>query len=205
MTGSQKLSVLISVLGFVLSLQVKAQETSSSSFFSKKQQFDQTGVELYSSNLDMKANKKLGAGLALGGALGQFGALAELNLDPSRALLIGMGTGPGYGTFTLQGKYNFEALYISPYVKVGYSKWFSAGKVPSDATGSDVLRQIYSQADLKAGRFDANFVLGSFGAEYNQLEGELAGVNFFGEMTLMSELQTARLVPTGSVGITYFY
>lgn len=205
MSGIRKLSAIVSVIGLTLSLQVKAQETAYSSFFSKSQQFDQTGTELYSTNLEMKAHKKFGAGLALGGALGQLGALAELNLDPNRALLIGMGTGPGYGTFTLQGKYNFEALYISPYVKAGYSKWFSAGKVPSDATGSDVLRQIYSQADLKAGRFDANFVLGSFGAEYNQLEGELAGVNFFGEMTLMSELQTARLVPTGSVGITYFY
>lgn len=204
MSGSQKLSAFISAVSLILSLQVQAQETSTS-FFSKKQQFDQTGVELYSSNLDMKAHKKLGAGLALGGALGQIGAHAELNLDPNQALLIGMGTGPGYGTFTLQGKYNFERIYISPYVKAGYSKWFSAGKVPSDATGSDVLRQIYSQSDLKAGRFDANFLLGSIGAEYNQLEGELAGVNFFGEMTLMTELETARLVPTGSVGLTYFY
>jgi hypothetical protein len=200
----KNISNLFAITLVFLSIQAASQE-SNSSFFSKKQQFDESGTELYANNLEMKAHKKLGAGLTLGGALGQLGALAEINLDPNRALLIGMGNGPGYGTFTVQGKYNFEALYMSPYVKAGYSKWFSAGKVPSDATGSDVLRQIYSQADLKAGRFDANFVLGTFGAEYNQLEGELAGVNFFGEMTLMSELQTARLVPTGSVGIIYFY
>ena len=103
------------------------------------------------------------------------------------------------------GKYNFEALYVSPYFKGGYSKWFSAGKIPSDATSSDVLRQIYSQNDLQGGRFDANFLVGSIGAEYNQLEGEWAGVNFFGEVSLLAELRTARLVPTGSVGLTFFY
>ena len=63
----------------------------------------------------------------------------------------------------------------------------------------------YSIRDLKNGKFGADFLVGALGAEYNQLEGELSGVNFYGELLLMTEIKTAKIVPTGAVGITYFY
>lgn len=199
-------NIIITLVGFGLfCATVHAEELSAQSFFSKKQNFDTDGTELYSSNYHLKQNKKFGVGLAMGGVNGVLGIESEFNLDPSLALVLGMGTGPSYGTFNFQGKYSFEAMYLSPYVKAGYSKWFNSGAVRSTATDSDILRQIYSDKELKAGKFDANFVVASIGAEYNQLEGELSGVNFFGEMTLMAELQKVKVAPSGSVGVIYFY
>ncbi|MCC2679296.1 MAG: hypothetical protein K0R29_1872 [Pseudobdellovibrio sp.] len=199
-------NVIIALVSFGLFCSAaNSEELSYQSFFSKKQNFDTDGTELYRSNYHLKQNKKFGIGLAMGGANGVLGIESQFNLDPGLALVLGMGTGPSYGTFNVQAKYSFEALYLSPYVKGGYSKWFNSGAVKSTATSSDILRQIYSDKDLKAGKFDANFVVASVGAEYNQLEGELAGVNFFGEMTLLAEMQKVKVAPSGAIGITYFY
>lgn len=198
---------LLIATGLFISISVSAQSSTSSneSFFTRSQQFDNEGIELYNSNLELKKHKKIGLGLTLGGSNGAMGVNAELNLDPENALVIGLGTGPSYGSFNLLYKNSIESKYLSPYGKLGYSKWFKASNNSAAATSSDVLKAIYSDKDLKAGNFDADFFVGAIGAEYNQLEGPLSGVNFYGEIVLLTELKSAKLVPTGAVGVTYFY
>ncbi len=193
-------------IGLVLAFSMSAfaqSSTESSSVFYKKQKFDHEGVELYGSNTEMKNFKKLGLGLMAGSSTGMLGLNGEVNLDGNEALVIGLGTGQSYGTFSLAWKHNFEAQYLSPYTKVGYSKWFnSSGR---SATNSDVLKRIFSDQELQEGRFDANFLVGGIGLEYNQLEGDLAGVNFFGELVMMEEISKSVFVPTGGVGVIYYY
>ena len=191
--------------GLALCTQVMADITANESFFSKNQKFDKEGVELYSSNLDLKKHKKIGVGVSIGGANGALGINSELNLDPESALVAGLGMGPNYGTFSLLYKYNFEGLYLSPYGKVGYSKWFSASNNTTSAGNSDFIKRIFSESEIKSGRFDTDLLITSFGAEYNQLEGELSGVNFYGELVMMTEIKSAKLTPSGAVGIIYFY
>ena len=200
----------IGLVLMVLALNSVAQETTNmsaenESVFVKKQKFDQDGTELYSSNWDMKANKKIGLGVTIGGATGLLGLNGEINLDSSEALVIGLGAGPSYGTFSLGWKHNFEGNYLSPYTKVGYSKWFSSSNGSGSAADSDVLKRLFSSEELRANRFDADFVVGGGGIEYNQLEGELAGVNFFGEVIMMAEMRKFTFIPTGAVGVTYYY
>lgn len=173
------------------------------SVFSKNQKFDRDGVELYQTNLDMKQYKKLGVGLMAGGATGVLSLNGEINLEPSEAAIIGIGIGPGYGAFNLGWKHNFEAYYLSPYTKVGYSKWYSSSK--GDATDSAVLKRVYNENELRGGRFDVDFVAGSMGIEYNQLEGDLSGVNLFGEIVVMADFRKFTMIPTGAIGINYYY
>ncbi|MEK6628274.1 MAG: hypothetical protein AABY53_06575 [Bdellovibrionota bacterium] len=201
------------VIGLVVSMSVFAQTSEmnstdgggAESFFSKNQKFDDEGIELYNSNLDLKRHKKIGAGISVGGAGGALGLNSELNLDAENALVVGLGTGPNYGSFNLLYKRNLESNYLSPYGKLGYSKWFSASKNTSSVGSSDILRQIFSEQDLKSGKFDTDFMVTSLGAEYNQLEGEYSGVNFYGELVILTEIKSAKVVPTGAIGITYFY
>jgi len=201
-------NIMMATLSLILILTSTAKaadEAPYESFFTKKQKINADGTEIYKSNYELKQNKRIGAGLAVGGVSGVLGVSAELNLAPAETLVIGMGTGPSYGTFNLQGKYNFEAEYLTPFVKLGYSKWFSSGTIPSTAATSETLRQVYSEKDLRAGKFDASFAVASIGAEYNQLEGELSGINFYGEFTLLTEVRTASVIPSGALGIIYFY
>lgn len=202
MIFSTKLILLVFLL---ISAQVFADSDMNQSFFSKNQKFDKDGVELYSSNIELKRHKKFGLGVSIGGASGAVGINSELNLDPENALVIGMGTGPSYGSFNLSYKRNLENLYLSTYGKLGYSKWFNSSSNTISAKDSDILRRVFSEKDLEARKFDADFLVSAVGAEYNQLEGELSGVNFYGELVLMTEFRKSTVIPSGSVGIVYFY
>lgn len=181
-----------------------AQAAENEVFFSRKQKFDTDGTELYSSNHDLRAHKKIGIGTSVGGLSGMLGLNGELNLDPENALVLGLGTGPSYGNFNILWKNSMESHYLAPYTKLGYSKWFSSSG-GGTAADSSVLRRIFTDRELRSGKFAADFLVGAIGAEYSQLEGEMAGVNFYGELVMMAEIRTAKLIPTGAVGITYFY
>jgi len=199
--------LFLAIQSFFFDAQANANDSSSlnqnQSVFNKNQKFDKEGVELYQTNLDMKQYKKLGVGLMAGGATGVLSLNGEINLEPSEAAIIGIGVGPGYGAFNLGWKHNFEAYYLSPYTKVGYSKWYSSSK--GDATDSAVLKRIYNESELRGGRFDVDFVAGSMGIEYNQLEGDLSGVNLFGEIVVMADFRKFTMIPTGAIGINYYY
>ncbi len=177
----------------------------SQSIFNKYQNFASDGVELYGSNLEMKSYKKFGIGLITGGATGLLGLNTEINLDSSEAVVIGLGTGPSYNSFNLGWKHNFIGNYLSPYTKVGYSKWFNSSGSSSSAGDSDILKRVLSRDEIKNNRFSADFFVASAGLEYNQLEGELSGVNFFGELVMLAELQKSTVIPAGAVGIIYYY
>src|SRR6476469_4638171 len=75
-----------------------ANEAGSKSVFNKNQKFDKDGVELYDSNWDLKGHKRVGAGVMLGGAAGTLGLNLEVNVEPSEALVVGLGTGEGYNS-----------------------------------------------------------------------------------------------------------
>jgi hypothetical protein len=200
-------NVIVIIVSFAVFQTAQAQNNTgtSTSIFTKKQVFDNEGVELYDSNLQMKQNKMLGLGLALGGSTGLIGLNAEVNMTPEDALFVGMGAGQGYNTFNVGYKRNFEGYYLSPYTKVGFSKWFSSNSQNGSEQKSDILKQVLTEKEARENKFNENFITGAAGIEYNQLEGELSGVNFYGELVLMGSVSTSKIVPTGSVGIIYFY
>ena len=153
----------------------------------------------------MKSFKKMGVGFATGGLVGGFGLNAEFNLMPADALFVGLGRGDAYNSFSLGWKHNFESEYLSFYTKVGYGKWFNNGAEAGSANSNDILRRVLTDSEIADNKFSTNFVAGGLGLEYNQLEGNLSGVNFYGEIMVLADLRKSMLLPTGSVGITYFY
>ncbi len=201
-------AVLVHSLSFAQSSFSQTGQNSTSpnrSVFDKYQNFAADGVELYESNLEMKAYKRFGLGLVTGGAAGLLGLNTEINLDPAEAVVIGLGTGPSYNSFNLGWKHNFVGNYLSPYTKVGYSKWFNSSGSSSSAGESDILKRVLTADEIKNNRFSADFIVASAGLEYNQLEGDLSGVNFFGELVLLAELEKTIVIPAGAVGIIYYY
>lgn len=180
-------------------------EPSNRSVFSKNKKYDGEGIELYQSNLDLKAHKRLGIGASLGGSNGLVSLFGEINVEPKDAAYAGLGFGPSYNSFSLGWKHNFEGFYLNHYTKVGYSKWFNSASGAGNAGNSDVLKNILSDQEIHENKFSKDFLVGSVGIEYNQLEGELSGVNLMGEVNLMAELSDFKIIPTGSIGIIYYY
>lgn len=206
----KKIFFLVSLIHMVTFAQSSNQLTNvdqaeNQSIFTKKQKFAEDGIEIYDSNLEMKSMKRFGIGLSVGGATGLLGLNFEINVEPNEAAVFGLGTGSGYNSFNLEWKHNFIGNYLSPYTKVGYAKWFNSAGGSNSAAESDVLSRVLSDKEIKNNRFGADFLVGSVGLEYNQLEGELSGVNLYGELVMMAEVKKSVFIPSGAVGINYYY
>lgn len=161
--------------------------------------------EGYSNNLKLREQRKVGAGVAVGGQLGMASVNIEFNIEDADGVVTGFGTGPGYNSFQLSWKHNFSGDYLSPYTTVGYSRWYNSAGGKSDYSDSPVLDRVLTDAEKREGRFGTDFLFGSIGLQYNQLSGPLAGFSVYGEIVMMAEAKRSLLVPTGAVGTTYFF
>jgi hypothetical protein len=159
----------------------------------------------YSSNLKMRETRKVGVGAAVGGTLGLAGINLEFNFEDADGVVAGFGTGPGYNSFGVAWKHNFEGDYISPYTTVGYSRWYNSSGGKDAAADSDILNRVLTDSEKRSGQFGADFITGALGLQYNQLSGELAGVSFYGELVGLIEVKRSQFLPAGSVGALYYF
>ena len=67
-----KHTVISLAILFVVIATASAQTATNTSIFEKNQIIDKEGIEIYSSNLEMKAHKKIGVGVSTGGMIGGF-------------------------------------------------------------------------------------------------------------------------------------
>ncbi len=159
---------------------------------------------IYSNNLQMREEKKVGVGLGVGGALGFMGANLELNLEDENATLLGFGGGGGYNTFHLQWKHSFEGQYFTPYFTAGFSRWYNTQE-RNLQDSSYVLRAVLDEETLKQGVFSSDFLVGSVGLQYNELEGDFSGAGFYFEFNLLGSFSKSTIIPSGSVGAIYYF
>lgn len=167
--------------------------------------FTGTNSFSYPSTLKMREDRKVGAGVSVGGTLGLAGFSMELNFEDADGVVAGFGTGPGYNSVQLAWKHAFEGDYLAPYTTVGYSRWYNSRGRGDDLSKSDILDRVLTTNEKKEGRFGTDFVNASLGLQYNQLSGDFAGISFFGELTAMYEIKRAMLLPNGSVGAIYYF
>lgn len=158
----------------------------------------------YSSNLKMREERKMGVGTQIGSGLGMAGLNMEINIDPENSAMAGIGTGPGYGTFQLLWRHNWEGRYFTPYTTAGWSRWYNSDK-SEDHEKSLILDRALNDEQKLTGRFGVDFLTGSLGMQYNQLSGDFAGTTFFVELALLAALRDFRPLPTGAVGAVYYF
>ncbi|MBX2988198.1 MAG: hypothetical protein KF802_09895 [Bdellovibrionaceae bacterium] len=157
----------------------------------------------YSNNLKMREDRRVGVGTQVGGSAGMMGLHVELNIEDQDGVLAGFGLGEGFSTFSLAWKHNFEGEFFTPYTTMGVSRWYnSAGTSPAR---SYLLDSLLTAEEKSSGRFGVDFLVGSLGAQYNQLDGELAGASFFAQADLFLAPFRGQVMPSASVGVTYFF
>lgn len=156
----------------------------------------------YASNLKMREDRKVGVGFAAGGSAGVIGLQVELNIEDQNGAALSFGAGDSYSTFSLAWKHNFEGLYLTPYTTLGWSRWYGSG---GGRPQSYILEDVLSTEERNSGRFGADFVMGAFGAQYNQLEGDLLGGSFFAQIELLVSPFRGRVVPSAGLGVVYYF
>jgi len=166
--------------------------------------FAQNDSFYYPNNYKLREDRKVGAGLSVGGALGAVGGLVELNIEDNNGVLAGFGTGSGYQTMALSWKHSFEGEYFTPYTTLGIAHWWDSGK-SSDISNSSLLKNFLSDEEKRSGKFGIELLTGSAGMQFHQLTGELAGSSFFIEFGGLYSFNQSKLLPTGSVGALYYF
>lgn len=158
----------------------------------------------YETNYKLRQDRKVGAGLSVGGGLGGMGAVIELNIEDENSTLVGFGAGPGYQTVNLSWKRSFEGEYFTPYTTAGYARWWDSGS-DSELRKSSLLKNFLTEEQRRKAKFGLDLVTGSVGMQYNQLSGEFAGSSFFIEFGGLLSIEKTKLMPTGSVGALYYF
>ncbi len=158
----------------------------------------------YQSNYKLRQDRKLGAGVSVGGALGGLGGFVELNIEDVNSTIAGFGSGPGYQTFAIAWKQSFEGEYFTPYTTLGYAHWWKTGST-AQVNRSALLKNFLSDRERAKNDFGLDLVTGSLGMQYNQLSGDLAGSSFYIELGGLLSAQNTKLMPTGAVGALYYF
>ena len=158
----------------------------------------------YPSNYKLREDRKVGAGLSVGGALGALGGLIELNIEDDDGALAGFGTGSGYQTLALSWKHAFEGEYFTPYTTLGLAAWWNSGS-QADASDSSLLKNFLNDKEKASRKFSLELLSGSAGMQFNQLSGDLAGASFFIEFGALMAVDRTKIMPTGSIGTLYYF
>lgn len=178
-------------------LETKTLETQSSSKFSEY-------IDSYSTNWDLRAHRKIGAGIGVLGIFAGFGGVADINFEASNAAQVGFGSAPGYNTFFAAWKHSFQANYVAPYTSLGYSRWYSSKS--SDLNDkSYVLNQVLGQNELSQGQIGVDFLMMNVGLQYQELSGSWIASSLFFELNGLISTHNGKFIPSASLGTLYYF
>lgn len=173
----------------------------------QKQHPEKTSKSEFFSSFDLRAKRRVGVGLSVAGQLGLLGAFAELNFGVENSTIFGYGTGGSYNSLTLQWKHVFNSQKLTPYVTLGYSRWFSNGQngSPTQATPSFLSQKLLSDYEKQTGKFGKDLLIPSAGLQYYLLNGPYVGSSLYAEVMMLFSPQAVDSVANGSMGMIYYF
>lgn len=157
----------------------------------------------YENNFALRDARKIGLGLAAGGALGLYGLNIEINFEDINGAVVGVGGGRGYSTVSMAWKHVFLGDTIAPYTTLGFAHWYNSGQ--EKYRDSEIIDRVLTKKEKTSGKFSADFITGALGLQYTHLNGRWAGTSLYAEVVLLGETESATLVPTGLVGAGYYF
>ena len=184
-------------------------DSKGTSWFSSETSLSENfGGGTYDSTLSMRAQRRVGAGLQIGGQAGMAGINLELNITPENSALLGFGGGPKYNSFSLAWKYIFGGNMFAPYFSTTLSRWYNAGKGSAnfnDSNPSFLVNKFLTADERRSGVFGKDLLIPAFGLQMNLLKGKYAGFSVYTEIMMAINLDGFDQVPTGTMGTMYYF
>lgn len=173
----------------------------------KQQQHEKVNKSEFLSSFDMRSKRRVGIGISAAGQLGLLGVFTELNFGVENSTIFGYGTGGSYNSLTLQWKHVFNAQKLTPYVTLGYARWFSGGQngSPTQATPSFLSQKLLNDNEKQTGRFGKDLLIPSAGLQYYLLNGPYVGSSLYAEVMMLFTPQAMDSVANGSMGMIYYF
>lgn len=169
-------------------------------FFIHSLSFAAIQSQSFTNNLKMREERRVGIGMTAGGSLGAIGTQIELNIEDADGAVIGFGAGKNYNTFQLLWKHSIAGFFINPYWKAGISHWYQSDQEMKYISSSVSIHEFETKNQRSA-----ELITGSLGVQYNQLSGSFTGTSFFLEVSLLTDISSRTIVPTGAIGALFYF
>ena len=160
------------------------------------------------SGMSLRSSRRAGVGVNAAGAYGIMGMNLELNLTPRWSTIVGFGLSTEFQTFNFQARRVLGGEALLPYLGFGLAHWSNNGEKSggiSKTNPSYVAEQFMDDEDRELGRISETLIYPALGLQYLILEGNWTGVGVNLELDLLLEVSTLEAVPTGSLGVSYYF
>ena len=158
-------------------------------------------------SLGFRNMRKVGVGLAAGGAHGLVGIDLELNFSPETSLRAGFGIADNYQSFGLAIKRVVGGKWFAPYVAGGFTRWYTVvdGGPTTHTTTSFLAERFLSETEKRTGQFAETLIYPALGIQYLQLNGNWAGSSLYAEILMLLDIDDFNSAATGALGFLYYF
>jgi hypothetical protein len=155
---------------------------------------------------EFRTLRRVGIGTSIGGTHGIWGLNLDLNFTEETTFGLGYGLGSPFRAFSMYIRRYMGTKTFSPYFAGGYARWTSAGETPVTSSTPNLLADRFlTDEQKKSGKFAKNFLYPALGIQYNQLDGDWAGLSFALELDFMVDFENLVTGSTGGINCTYFF
>ncbi|OQW51868.1 MAG: hypothetical protein A4S09_09370 [Proteobacteria bacterium SG_bin7] len=157
---------------------------------------------------EFRTIRRVGIGSSIGGTHGVAGINLDLNFTEETTFGLGYGFGSPFKAFSMYIRRYMGTKAFSPYFAGGYSRWTHDGGPDEPVTSSTpniLFDRFLTDEQKKAGKFQKNFLYPALGIQYNQFDGEWAGLAFALEIDFLVDVENLKSGTTGGINCTYFF
>ncbi len=161
----------------------------------------------YENSFDLRADRRVGVGLAVSGAAAVYGLAIDLNFSDDLSALLEYGSGAGFNSFTLSHKKLWTGNALALYTKLGWSHWYSSqqGKTFYKTTPSFLSNHFLSNSEMSSGKFAEDFFVPAVGMQFHQLRSAYTGFSVYAEIDVLMNFNDPSPIPTGGAGALFYF
>lgn len=153
---------------------------------SQRNKYLGTNKGYFTDFVELRSKRRVGAGVLGGGQLGVAGLLVDLNIEDVDSALVGIGGGDDHQSVYVGWKRVLVGIAFTPYVTAGVSHWYA-----SHGNNEKKNNQTY--------------LMPSLGLQYAVLAGPNTGLTAQAEVVLQMATNDLKPVPTGALGVLYYF
>lgn len=156
------------------------------------------GMELLA---ELRMQKRFGVGFSAAGPLSMLGIEADVNLSPTLSLSAGFGTGIDYSTMMIKARYFLLGEWVSPYLGIGISRWWTEGTTAEKVSPSVLMNRFLGpDYDLTQG-FNLFVLSPSVGVQFMHP----MGMAFFAEIQYLFKLFDFANGTYAGMGVHWYF
>jgi hypothetical protein len=150
---------------------------------------------------ELKMDKRVGLGISAGGPLALMGMEMDVNVAEDFSLTGGLGTGFDYNTIELKGRYFLTGKKVSPYIGMGFARWWTGGTNTTTFAPAIVSSKFIDPTVNPKNGFSIFLVYPTLGIQFLHK----SGFEISGELEYLFKLFAMANAVYGGIGVHWYF